>query len=437
MLVNRKLVFPRKKKPKEEACCKDCCWRWQDVFLYKAPQLVVFKDLKLAVARGVYLVGVLLYFVVYEVVVRGSYLEDVPVDPWVKVDVAGMTPPMWSSVSPYCCATSAGCFTTAFGASRGVQQCVTWDSSRSMTLESAQVLLVTTRVTVRKYSTTAWGCELNVSGSGCADWEQTSEESYYVSGAETATVRVSHSEISKEDGNFAGLSLAGAQHSAVSTLALSDILAAADVTLDAVPRGGNQTNRYLGVRMAVLLDPGTGGTSGKMIVAQLSRDAGATEGVRREVLHRWDSAAQAFYREEWERHGVRIEFVHSGRELRPSFAMLMRAFAASGVLLYISIFLIDWMLIPILPAAAIYKKYRETKTVIEPDTYAANEIKPHQYVYDATFHQLFDGPNEPAAEARPAGGGTVADAEPVAQEKDPDVQGSMENASQSDLGHIE
>eukprot|EP00756_Hemistasia_phaeocysticola_P025336 Hpha_TRINITY_DN16000_c3_g1::TRINITY_DN16000_c3_g1_i1::g.120198::m.120198/K05216/P2RX2; P2X purinoceptor 2 len=323
-------------------------WYLKMFWTHKSPRLVVFRDWKLAVARGVCLVGVLVYFVLYELVLEQNYYDHGRVLGYADASAVSMA--RGSASQQYCC-TGGAC-----PAATTSLECVEWDLERTATWGGSN-MFVTTRVAISESDAASWSCLLNATQPGnCNGLTQGTQKDYYVLNPESVQVRLGYATM--ENGAKepkvsveSALETTEVDEESGSAFSVGDILAAAGVSSLDTESWSGSTWRYTGIDLAVMVDSGDG-TGFK--VARLTWDA--PQGLS-SWRTKYDSVTSTLVAEQWKRHGVRLHiFVDSARHF--SFAELVRTVAASGVLLWVSFWLIDWLLIPLLPGASIYRRYR-------------------------------------------------------------------------------
>ena len=392
-------------------------------------------------ARIAIIVGLFVYVVIFEVVIRKGYLQkDEP------LGFASMSLRVNSEGDTYHCCPSDGCGRTctgaagcamwtqessckqqgctwssvagqaAFGSQRGKLECVHWDRHEILHPATEEYSsLLTTRVTVSESQALPATCRLNRSSEPCQPWEAQTKNAYYTTGVEDMTIRVGHGVYGREtnkvvraqamargtmkryDGKEMYTLCGGVRpgwavpYDSVSSRSCTDrdrtrsgdtftvrqLLELAGIdTLDGniqnIKRddddarlagySSNDTMRYDGVVLLVLIGYDGHGVDTELTYTYRVYPLGGLDFKTEQPLYNFLPNG-TMKREIYNRHGIRIVLGSAGYIAVFSFVELLKTLTVASSLLSVAKFVVEFLLIRLLPHSTVYKRYRDVKTV--------------------------------------------------------------------------
>ena len=386
-----------------------------DVFAYKVPRRVIIRDRWLGIARILILIGLFVYVVIYEVIIQRGYLQkDEP------FGLATMSIRKAGDGSAAHCCSGASCPTD-----RIKLECVSWDRHNILYPPTEEYsILITTRVSVSTSQELPPTCRLNSSSSPCPPWETNTITPYYTKGVEEMTIRVDHnvygrstnkiirsqemdkgtmvdwddetlytfcgglgngfavpvSAVSSTECTEADRNRIGDVFTVRQILTLAGVSSLDSFVADIEPKGENtpatassDSIRYDGIVILVLI-----GYDGHGMDTEL------TYKYRAFPLKGLDFKTEQVYYNElpngniqrvvWNRHGVRVIISSAGFVASFSFVELMKTLMVASGLLSVAKFIVEVILIRMLPFSSVYKRYRDVKTVDFSD-YSKEQLK--------------------------------------------------------------
>ena len=396
-----------------------------DLFAYKVERRVVIRDRRLGLARVTILLGLFIYVVIYEVIMQKGYLQrDEPIgfatatlrrNGW-DADEKQCCPPagcgfecgapvgsssdvatscaQWTQ-QPVCLLQPACIWTntpslTAFSSTTGQLECVEWDRLNILYPSAEEYsFFITTRVTVSTSVPQAPHCVLNKTSAICPPWEDAATpQSFYTTGISDMTLKIDHGVYGKETTkivrgpemhsgkliNWNGDTAVTLQNRELGDIFSVDTLLAIsgidslDIKLKDIHTeeeafaDTNNTLRYDGIVLLVLIGYDGEGLDSHISYEYRSFPLRAVNYKSEQVMYRSLPNGNVT-RGVWNRHGIRVVVSSAGYLAVFSFVELMKTLMVASALLSISQFIVEQLIIRLLPLSSSYRRYRDVKTV--------------------------------------------------------------------------